>query len=120
MAVLGVNILDTIVNDIIRHSRRKAKICMSPAVQKAMDGLYTFMYKHVYINPVAKHEEAKVPILIRQLFRHYHYNSDFQKGNTTEEAQLQHTIDFIAGMTDRYAINKFEELFVPNEWRTKR
>jgi len=120
LAILGENILDTIVNDIVKHSRHKNKITMSPVVQKAMDGLYDFMYKNVYINPVAKHEEAKVPILIRQLFRYYHYNRDFQKGHISEESQLQNTVDFIAGMTDRYAINKFEELFVPNEWRTKK
>ncbi|MDI6731724.1 MAG: deoxyguanosinetriphosphate triphosphohydrolase [Candidatus Margulisbacteria bacterium] len=118
MQVLGKNILDTIVLDIVKHSRNKPKISMSPAVQNAMDGLYAFMYKNVYINPVAKKEEAKVPILIRQLFRYYHYNRDFQKGLKSEEEQLQNTIDFIAGMTDRYAINKFEELFVPNEWRS--
>jgi dGTPase len=88
-------------------------------VQKAMDGLYAFMYKNVYTNPVAKSEESKVPILMRQLFRYYHYNSDFQQHFVTEEEQLQHTVDFIAGMTDRYAINKFEELFVPDEWRNK-
>ncbi|MBU1867597.1 MAG: deoxyguanosinetriphosphate triphosphohydrolase, partial [Candidatus Margulisbacteria bacterium] len=51
-----------------------------------------------------------------RLFRYYHYNLPFQKG-LKEKDQLQHTVDFIAGMTDRYAINKFQELFVPDEWR---
>jgi dGTPase len=74
------------------------------------------MYKNVYTNPAAKHEEAKVPELLKALFRHYHYDAAFQNG-IKEEDQLQHTVDFIAGMTDRYAITKFEELFVPNEWR---
>jgi len=116
MKVLGGNILDTIITDIIKHSKGKDKIGMSKTVQKAMDGLYDFMYQNVYINPVAKKEEAKVPILLRQLFRHYHYNPDFQKGFKSEEEQVQHTVDFIAGMTDRYAISKFQRLFVPDEW----
>jgi dGTPase len=77
------------------------------------------MYKNVYVNPVAKREEAKVPVLMRQLFRYYHYRPEFQKGIKGDEEQLQHTIDFIAGMTDRYAINKFSELFVPVEWRSE-
>jgi dGTPase len=89
---------------------------MSREVRKAMDGLYDFMYANVYTNPAAKREESKVPELLHQLFRYYHYNSRFQKG-VREEDQLQHTVDFIAGMTDRYAISKFEELFVPDEWR---
>jgi dGTPase len=119
MKALGRNILDRIVFDIIKHSRGKARIAMSREVQKAMDGLYDFMYKNVYTNPNAKREESKIPELLRQLFRHYHYDREFQKG-LNEEAQLQHTVDFIAGMTDRYAINKFSELFVPNEWRSGR
>lgn len=114
--VLGKNILDRLVKDIIVSSRNKAQIKMSKAVQEAMDGLYDFMYKRVYTNPLAKSEESKVPELLHQLFRYYHYNPDFQKG-IKEEGQLQHTVDFIAGMTDRYAISKFEELFVPDEWR---
>lgn len=120
MKVLGRNILDSIVPDIVKKSRNKPKIMMSKEVETAMNGLYDFMYKNVYTNPVAKGEESKVPELIGKLFRHYHYNLDFQKGYQSDEEQLQHTVDFIAGMTDRYAISKFEELFVPNEWRSKK
>ena len=102
MKVLGKkNILDTIISDMIKHSRGKNKIAMSQKVQKAMDGLFKFMYKHVYTDPIAKKEETKVPILIRQLFRHYHYNSEFQRGYKTGADQIQHTVDFISGMTDR-------------------
>lgn len=119
LKVLGRNILDCVVSDIIKNSRGKSKIKMSKKVNKAMESLYAFMYKNVYTNPSAKREELKVPELLRQLFRYYHYNLDFQKG-FPEEEQLQHTIDFIAGMTDRYAINKFSELFIPDEWREKK
>ncbi|MFA5113517.1 MAG: deoxyguanosinetriphosphate triphosphohydrolase [Candidatus Margulisiibacteriota bacterium] len=116
MKVLGPNLLDRIVRSIVQTSRGKREIAMEKAVQTAMDGLYDFMYKNVYTNPIAKSEEAKVPELLHQLFRYYHYDPKFQKG-LSEEAQLQHTVDFIAGMTDRYAITKFQELFVPDEWR---
>ena len=116
MKVLGKNILDRIVTDIIKHSRAKPKITMSREVQKAMDGLYDFMYKNLYTDPVAKKEESKVPTLMRTLFRYYHHNANFQKGIKSKEAQVQHTVDFIAGMTDRYAIAKFEQLFIPDEW----
>jgi dGTPase len=114
--VLGRNILDRIVRSIILASRGKNEIVMEKPVQTAMDGLYAFMYKNVYTNPIAKSEEAKVPELLHQLFRHYHYDPVFQKG-LRETDHLQHTVDFIAGMTDRYAITKFQELFVPDEWR---
>jgi len=116
MRALGKNILNTIVLDMVAHSRDKHRIELGGKVQRAMDGLYDFMYQNVYINPVAKKEEAKVPVLMRQLFRYYHYNLGFQKGIRSKEEQLQHTIDFIAGMTDRYAISKFQQLYVPDEW----
>jgi dGTPase len=119
LRVLGKNIFDTIVKDLIKQSRNKPKISLSPAVQKAMDGLYDFMYHRVYTDPIAKKEEHKVPVLMRQLFRHYHYSQPFQKGFKTEVAQIQHTVDFIAGMTDRYAIAKFLTLFVPDEWHAQ-
>jgi dGTPase len=116
MRVLGKNILDRIVRSIILNSQNKDTIKMDKDVQIAMDGLYDFMYKNVYTNPNAKREESKVPDMLKLLFRYYHYNARFQRG-FKEEAQLQHTVDFIAGMSDRYAISKFEELFVPDEWR---
>jgi len=118
MSVLGDNILDTIIHDMVKQSKGKDKVKLSGPVQKAMDGLYDFMYKNVYTNPVAKHEEKKVPMLLKQLFRHFHYSQEFQQGFKTENEQIQHTIDFISGMTDRFAISKFEQLFVPDEWRT--
>jgi len=116
MKVLGRNILDVLVASIINSSLDQPQIMMDKKVQAAMDGLYEFMYNKVYTNPAAKSEEAKVPELLTQLFRHYHYDEAFQNGFPQEE-QVQHTVDFIAGMTDRYAITKFQELFVPNEWR---
>jgi dGTPase len=116
MEILGNNILDAFVSDMIINSDEKPDILMSKKIEDAMNGLYDFMYRNVYINPQAKSEETKVPYLIQQLFRHYHYDSDFQRG-LSEPEQLQHTIDFIAGMTDRFATSMFEQLFVPNEWR---
>lgn len=117
LEVLGRKILDTLVPDCIKNSLDQPAIKMSPKIEAAMNGLYDFMYENVYTNYLAKSEETKVPYLLQQLFRHYHYNPKFQKG-LAEPDQLQHTVDFIAGMTDRFAINMFEELFVPSEWRT--
>ncbi|MFC1511014.1 deoxyguanosinetriphosphate triphosphohydrolase [Candidatus Margulisiibacteriota bacterium] len=106
MKVLGRNILDTIISDIVKHSRGQPKVKMSQEVQKAIDQLYDFMYKNLYTNPAAKKEEAKVSTLLRQLFDYYY----------RQARQVRPTVDFIAGMTDRYAIAKFEKLFVPDEW----
>ncbi|MBI5699696.1 deoxyguanosinetriphosphate triphosphohydrolase [Candidatus Saganbacteria bacterium] len=117
MSVLGEKILDTLVPDCIKNNLGQKAVKMSPRIEAAMNGLYDFMYEHVYTNYQAKSEETKVPYLLQQLFRHYHYDPKFQK-NIPESEQLRHTVDFIAGMTDRFAINMFEDLFVPSEWRT--
>ena len=116
MKVLGENILDVLVSDVINNSLNSPKIKMNKTIKKAMNNLYAFMYENVYTNPEAKKEEKKIPYLIHQLFRYYHYNKKFQK-RVPIANQLQHTIDFIAGMTDCFAINKFQELFVPREWK---
>jgi dGTPase len=118
--VLGSKILDIIVPDVIINSMGRNEIKMSKEVRTAVDGLYDFMYDKVYTNVIAKAEESKIPYLIRMLFRHYLYAprelKGYSKGDKGERL-LQKVTDFIAGMTDRYATNKFIELFVPSEWR---
>jgi dGTPase len=116
MQVLGKKILDCLVSSVIANSRGKPMIKLDKGVQTAVEDLYAFMYKNVYTNPLAKREEKKVPQLLRQLFAYYHSDPKFIKGLKKGE-RLQQVIDVIAGMTDRYAISKFKELFVPNEWR---
>jgi len=120
--VLGKNILDTIIPDIIKQSMGKNRIQMSRSIEDAMNGLYDFLYEKVYTSPLAKGEESKIPYLIKQLFDHYHNkpeNLPYYQKTWKEMDIVQNIIDFIAGMTDRYAINKFTEIFVPNEWHIR-
>jgi dGTPase len=122
MKVLGEKLLDVVVPDVIAKSGGQSKIKMTSKVEDAVNGLYDFLYERVYTNPIAKAEEEKIPDLIKMLFRHYIYNPEelpnFSK-DLSEEETLERVTDFIAGMTDRYAINKFSELFVPTEWRNR-
>ncbi len=118
-AVLGKNILDTIIPNIIKKSRNKNKIQMDKNIEDAMNGLYDFLYNRVYTSSTAKGEEKKIPYLLTQLFKYYHDNPEmlpYYKSGMKEVEIVQSIIDFIAGMTDRYATNKFTEIFVPNEW----
>ncbi|MFC1767076.1 deoxyguanosinetriphosphate triphosphohydrolase [Candidatus Margulisiibacteriota bacterium] len=120
MNVLGKNILDVIIPSIIKNSKEKIK--MDKKVEDAMNGLYNFLYKKVYTSPIAKSEEAKIPYLLTQLFKYYQDNPDKIPGykkSWKEADMIQNIIDFIAGMTDRYATDKFTEIFVPNEWHTR-
>ncbi|NQU17283.1 MAG: deoxyguanosinetriphosphate triphosphohydrolase, partial [Candidatus Saganbacteria bacterium] len=117
--VLGKHMLDTIIFDIVRTSKGKPYVKMSKKVATAVQGMYDFLYKKVYTNPIAKAEETKVPAMLKLLFRHYLYNPktipDYKK-SMGEKELLQLTVDFIAQMSDLFATDKFREVFIPQEW----
>lgn len=115
--------IDTLVCDMIVTSREAGDIVLSPAVEKAVDELRTFMFDRVYRNPVAKGEEAKAKDMIKRLYEYYYSNphqlpEDFEPQLSFEG--LERTVsDYIAGMTDKYAVDKFTELFTPIGWRVR-
>ncbi|MFC1495831.1 deoxyguanosinetriphosphate triphosphohydrolase [Candidatus Margulisiibacteriota bacterium] len=118
--VLGDHILDTIIFDIVKTSRKKPYVKMSKQIDRAVSGMYDYLYKKVYTNPLAKSEECKIPAMLKLLFRFYLYNPKEMpryKKRMNDQEVLQTATDFIACMTDRFATDKFKELFVPEEWR---
>ncbi len=122
--ILGYNTrarLNTLIHDIILNSQNTAHIHMSPEIETAMQELRRFMFVHVYQNPVAKSEEVKAKELLSRLFTYYMKHLDklplqFLKMIEEGEARDRVVCDYIAGMTDQYAIAKFEEYFVPKAW----
>lgn len=125
-AILGENQRDrinTLVCDTIFTSREAGSICMTPEIQKALADLRSFMFARVYHNPVAKGEESKARDMLQMLFRFYvdhpeQLPADFQPQLSFDG--LGRTVcDYIAGMTDNYAIEKFNEIFVPSGWNVR-
>ena len=125
-AILGENQRDrinTLVCDMIFTSREAGSICMTPQIQKALADLRSFMFARVYHNPVAKGEESKARDMLQMLFRFYvdhpeQLPADFQPQLSFDG--LGRTVcDYIAGMTDNYAIEKFNEIFVPSGWNVR-
>ena len=115
--------INTLVTDIIRTSREAGTVCLSPDVEKALKDLRSFMFQRVYRNPVAKGEESKAKDMLQWLFEHYVRNpqdlpEDFQPQMSFEG--IERTVcDYIAGMTDNYAVDKYTEIFIPMGWQTK-
>ena len=115
--------LNTVVYDVITNSMGKSEINMSPEVERAMKGLRDFMFENVYNNPVAKSEEEKAINMITKLYEYYVRHLDAlpkeflimmeEKGISEEQI----ICDYIAGMTDTYAVKKFQEIFVPESWK---
>ena len=113
--------LDRFIHDIVTNSLSKDDILMSPPVAEAMVKMRNFMYDSVYKNPVAKKEEGRAKLLINNLYDYYLVHTEelpdeliklMEKGETAERVVCDH----IAGMTDRYAISKFEEIYIPRVW----
>lgn len=114
--------LNTLIHNIITNSIDKDDIIMSEKVEEAMHKLRRFMFEHVYKNPIAKGEENKARELLRQLYFYYmnhlelipeKYTRMLKAGEKTDRI----VCDYISGMTDQYAITKFEEYFLPQAWQ---
>ena len=124
--VLGHNHRDrinTLVCDTIRTSREAGRILLSPAVDRALMELRAFMFENVYRNPVAKGQESKAKDMLQRLFEYYIHHpealpEDFQP-QLSFDGMERTVCDYIAGMTDNYAVEKFSEIFIPLGWQRK-
>jgi dGTPase len=93
---------------------------MSPAVWDAMMALRSFLFEKVYTSSRAKEEEPKSSGVVKALFGHYlaHPESMPEEYRPTGPDDLvQRVTDYVAGMTDRFAIGAYQEIFVPSSWR---
>jgi dGTPase len=118
----GVRI-NTMVESLIEGSMDRDELRMTPEVGQAMDELRTFLFENVYYNPEAKREEAKAKTLVVRLFEYFVKYPDkmpelYRRARECETVE-RCVADYISGMSDRYAIELYKELFVPEVWRGK-
>lgn len=126
VAVLGATHkerINTLVCDLIFTSREAGTICLTPGVDNALKELRSFMFDRVYRNPIAKGEESKAKSMLQKLFEYYIHHPealppDFQP-QLSFDGMERTVCDYIAGMTDNYAVNKFTEIFVPAGWNIR-
>jgi dGTPase len=115
--------LNTITHDVITNSMDKPMICMSEEVEEAMKGLRKFMFDNVYRNPLAKQEEHKAIEMVKNLYHYYMEHEDklpqeyLTMMQVNGDSKEQVICDYIAGMTDNYAVKTFQEIFVPESWK---
>ena len=115
--------INTLVTDLILTSREAGKICQTPAVEQALLDLRSFMFERVYRNPVAKGEESKAKEMLQMLFEYYVNHpealpEDFQP-QLSFDGMERTVCDYIAGMTDNYAVDKYTEIFIPTGWHVR-
>lgn len=115
--------INTLVENMIYHTQESGILGMEPEVAGAMDRLRTFMFQHVYTNPVAKGEESKAKDIIRRLFEYYSKHPDKLPADFIPQLDFDGmeriVCDYIAGMTDKYAIYKYSEIFIPTAWQVR-
>lgn len=107
--------IDSLVRAVISGSG-DGEIKMPPAIQTIMDELRQFMFDNIYnSHSLAKKEENKAERIVEMLFGYYIKHTDEIPHYTAEEGE-QAVGDYIAGMTDVYAINEFKRIFLPDAW----
>jgi dGTPase len=102
--------IDRLVHDLVEHSERAGDIVQGDEVGGAMLRLRTFMFEQVYLAATARAEHARIERVLRELFEWYLDHPDELPPGDSLEARV---IDWLAGMTDRYAIRAWTERFVP-------
>ena len=98
--------ITTLIWAVIEESIAKPDVIMRGDVFDSMMKLRSFMFENVYFNPTAKAEEDKVHNLIEGLYNHY-----------LESMGAIDAKDYVAGMTDDFAVTKYQEIFIPKSWK---
>jgi len=109
------------VMDVVEQSDGKPTVQLSAPMLQAMNRMKEFMFERLYHHPRVLTEREKMRTIIHQLFEYYMEHPDalpatFRPREQTVEAQAQAVCDYIAGMTDRYAIQRYIQLFLPRNW----
>jgi dGTPase len=111
--------IDTMVDDVIKATLAQGleKIVMSPEIMGAVSELRDFLYERVYYNPHSRGELEKTEKILTDLYHHFlEKPEDYIKPYPAEDPLEKRVGDFIAGMTDRYALRLYERFFMPLSW----
>lgn len=112
--------INTVVCDIVEVSLGRPLVAMSEGCLRAVDELREFLFREVYTNPYVKREAERARTVVSDLFHYFVAHPDamppFYRENPRQEGVERQVADYIAGMTDSFAIHLFEDLFVPKMW----
>lgn len=120
--------ISTMVIDVVKNSYNRSHIKMSPEVSRTLEELKEFMFERVYVSSSAKVDEEKAERLVKSLFDYFmgHHKDlpkywqgkmvDLKLDVDNKKDLARAVCDFIAGMSDHYALTIFENIFVPKGW----
>ena len=115
--------INSLIHATVIYSMDKELIAMPEDFQQAFTELRAFMFKDLYTNPIAKGEETKAETLIGMLFNYYMENverlpDEYRDYINQGEDKAVVVCDYIAGMTDNYAVNMAKKIFIPKSWQS--
>ena len=118
LGATGSDRIDRMVRDVIAAtlSCDYEAISMSPEVYESLEALRTWMFDNMYLTPTVRNEFEKAQRMLIALFEHVTAHPEEFVDVSNGEPVERLAIDFIAGMTDRYAINLYTKLFLPTPW----
>ncbi len=115
--------IDRITQDIVFTSLESDRISMSPVISKAVGQFHDFLYENVYRNPKAKGEESKVYGILSGIFEYYEKRPELLPEEYLKSAGREGirrgVCDYVSGMTDKYAMYQFGQIFLPNAWQVR-
>lgn len=115
--------INSIITNVIMNSLNKDDIMLSPDYSFILESFHNFMYSAVYRNEKAKGEEKKVLGLLEGLFNYYNNNPhclpDDYLGLIDIFGKERVICDYISGMTDKYCIDKYNEIYIPAQWQVR-
>lgn len=115
--------IDAMVSNVVEYSDDKDYVRMDDEHQEQLDVLRNYMFSNVYKSSKVKKEEdlAKVEVVITSLYKYFLSHPENLPKDHLENAKRDGLAvsvkDYVAGMTDRYALNIYSDLFVPKGWK---
>ena len=112
--------INTMVRSVVKASADRPTIAMEPDIYEATMRLRAFLFENIYTHSEAKSEEGRAEQLLESLYRYFMAHPDElpeEFGDTVREEGVARSVcDYISGMTDRYAVNLYKQLFIPRSW----
>ena len=113
--------INTVILSVVEHSMDKPVIDMDPDVKAALYNMRQYLFEAMYANPVVKAEEVQAAKILEILYGYYmdrpeEMPSEFKLMLNEGEDKITVVCDYIAGMTDNFAVEKFQELYIPRSW----
>jgi dGTPase len=114
----GSDRIDRMVRDVIHATLATdyEAIAMTEEVEQALEALRKYMFENMYLAPAVRGEFEKAQKILTALFEYVVAHPEQFLDLTSQEPVERLAIDFIAGMTDRYALNLYTQLFLPRPW----